>query len=314
MLPTRRLIDIASIILKLLETSATLNHKEPKTKAALYLLSKACVTCGLGIVDARPLPAETPPFHSDLRSICINILLTLCNLGFHPAAADLDGFSEHVVPIVQCVGNYSVQSGAMCFLHAYAKYGHRGCKTKLDDLEGRFGKLEPPICLTPSAMAAADEVDSSRMSPRKFLITFNRHYGERSKVLSQCPIAMRAFGTEIKVTSTTAIEWNLTSCDLMYDISADERCELLFERDIKAVEIVAALENTRQQQRWWVNFYVERDYVPPQLDKQENRLSILLDTQEMVAVARRALPLLPEHLATDVLKTCPQILKTRLAN
>ena len=314
MLPTRRLIDIASIILKLLETSATLNHKEPKTKAALDLLSKACVTCGLGIVDARPLPAETPPFHSDLRSISINILLTLCNLGFHPAAADLDGFSEHVVPIVQCVGNYSVQSGAMCFLHAYAKYGHSGCKTKLDDLEGRFGKLEPPICLTPSAMAAADEVDSSRMSPRKFLITFNRHYGERSKVLSQCPIAMRAFGTEIKVTSTTAIEWNLTSCDLMYDISADERCELLFERDIKAVEIVAALENTRQQQRWWVNFYVERDYVPAQLDKQENRLSILLDTQEMVAVARRALPLLPEHLATDVLKTCPQILKTRLAN
>ena len=56
MLPTRRLIDIASIILHLLETLATLNLKEPKTKAALYLLSKACVTCGLGI-DGACMPS-----------------------------------------------------------------------------------------------------------------------------------------------------------------------------------------------------------------------------------------------------------------
>ena len=293
------LTDLGLIITRVLPKSTSISLSDGSTAGALQAVSKASVRCGLGIADGRRVESGAT-FYYDPQCVAVGLLLVLHDKDIHPAKTDLDAFAACVDELVRGSGQYVMQSSLVIMLLAYLKK-HQGCRAALRSLESRFSALEPPIALTPSASASAAEADPSMWSPRKMLNAFNSYHDEHSKVLTQMPRAIRAFGAQVKISQTSWIDWSLCSRDIMYEVKHDDRKELVFNSDVAAVHVDAAhadewvaphgTHEVSHEQLWWIHLYVQVEYeIPDGLDHGERRVSFLLDTEQTAAVVRRVIP------------------------
>ena len=252
-------------------------------------------------------------FHCDACMLSANLLLVLdrqCNSRLEESAALY--FASQVEGLLIKSGNYNLQNHIMWLLIALSE-SYPKCKAVMERLEGEHAQLEPEVLSSPSP-----EVDR-RPSPRKLLNAYNKKHESTTSVLTVMPLAVTAFGKEVRVHEHSWVDFNLRSEDLTWEIFHGQRQDVIFDRDLSAVYIASddghakvdmRLVKGTQQERYWMHLYLTDDAVPP--GERDSRLSFCFDTDQILQIARKVFPTLEKLETLETKPTLPPILQPYL--